>query len=71
MSYVGETPPADVSRWTFQRAITRTRLRIHLPASVPPGATVWLCGRWKNYREQPGPASTPVQTFVAGAIAPG
>lgn len=62
LSYVGETPPATMDEWTFERNTTRTTVDVEFPATVAPGAQVWLTAFWFNPRSDSGPACTPVST---------
>lgn len=63
-SYVGETPPEDISGWKFEGSTGLTSVSVTFPVTVPPGAQVWLTAFWFNPRKQSGPACTPVSTHV-------
>ena len=65
-SFVGATPPAELSAWTFEGNLTRTTADVLFPAGTAPGAKVWLCARWFNPRAQGGPACAPVGANIPG-----
>ncbi len=62
--HIGELPPEELSQWTYHQSVTRTTLEVDLPASVAPGSKVWFTAFWFNPRLQPGPAATPVSTWL-------
>jgi hypothetical protein len=68
-SFVGETPPAEISEWTFEGGSTRTDFDVEFPASVAAGSQVCLCACWFNPRNQPGPMCAPVSCYIAGGVA--
>lgn len=63
-SFVGETPPEELSQWKFERNTTRTVIEIDMPASVASGTKVWFSAFWRNAKDQSGPATTPISTVV-------
>jgi hypothetical protein len=63
-SHVGPTAPAAIEAWKFEGNTGRTTVDVVFPASVAPGAQVWLTAFWFNPRKQSGPACTPVGTHV-------
>jgi hypothetical protein len=68
-TYVGATPPADTSDWTFVGNTARTSFDVELPATMPAGATMWITAFWFNPRKQSGPAATPTSVGNPGGIA--
>jgi hypothetical protein len=68
-AYVGATPPADTSDWTFVGNTARTSFDVELPATMPAGATMWITAFWFNPRKQSGPAATPTSVGNPGGIA--
>ena len=62
----GQTPPADVSAWTFEGSTSKTSMEIAFSPSVAPGTQVYLCARWFNPRSAAGPLCSPVSTNVQG-----
>ena len=67
-SFVGSTPPADITEWVFQGSSTRTTFEVEFPATVPAGAQVWLCAYWYSPRAQAGPACQPISAYLAGGV---
>ena len=65
-SHAGENAPAELSEWTLEGQGTRFVLAVTLPASVEPGTKVWFAARWLNAKQQAGPVSAPVATFIGG-----
>jgi hypothetical protein len=65
-SFVGATPPADLSAWKFEGNTGRTRIDVALPSGVANGATVWFIARWFNPRKQNGPVGDPVSANLPG-----
>ena len=63
-TYVGETYPSDPALWMFQGAATRGKYTVEFDASVPAGTQVWICAAWVNAKQETGPASLPVTTFL-------
>jgi hypothetical protein len=65
-SYIGQTPPASLSDWTFEFNTSKTTLNVSFPGDVPSGATVWFTAFWFNSRKQSGPTSAPTSTNLPG-----
>lgn len=65
-SYVGPTPPAEVSDWKFVENTTRTVIDVTFAAELAPGTVVWLTAFWYNPRAMSGPGCTPVSAILAG-----
>jgi hypothetical protein len=62
-SFVGETPPADVTQWRYEGNMTRTTFAVTFDGATP-GQKVWLVAGWFNPRQQRGPLCPPVGTNV-------
>lgn len=68
-SYVGETPPSDLSLYKFEGSLGKTKFDVVFPNTVAAGTQVWITAFWFNGRQQSGPACTPVGAFIQyGAI---
>jgi hypothetical protein len=67
-SFVGNSPPADISEWTFEASTSRTSFDVEFPPTVPAGSQVFLCSFWFSPRKQSGPACTPVSAYIAGGV---
>lgn len=65
-SYVGATPPADLSGWKFEGNTGRTTLDVAFDTALAPGTRVWLSAFWFNGRKQNGPSSSLVATNLQG-----
>ncbi|MCC7350779.1 MAG: hypothetical protein IT446_09435 [Phycisphaerales bacterium] len=65
-SFVGATPPAELSAWTFVGNTSRTTCDVQFDADVPAGAVVWLTACWFNAKAQNGPTCAPVSTNLPG-----
>jgi hypothetical protein len=65
---VGDQPPALPANWQYHTYTTRATLRLDFNADVPNGAKVWICARWYNPRQEPGPTSAPAYTHLGFAI---
>lgn len=65
-SFVGPTPPAELSAWMFVGNTSRTGMDVQFDAQVPAGAVVWLTACWFNGKAQNGPACSPVNTNLPG-----
>lgn len=63
-SYVGTTPPGDVSEWKFEGNVMRTIVTVEFPLSVPAFSQVYFTAFWFNRRGNSGPACMPVSTNV-------
>jgi hypothetical protein len=64
LSFVGPTPPADLSDWVFQKNTGRTLVELEFDPSLAPGTTVWATAFWFNSRTQPGPAARPHSALI-------
>jgi hypothetical protein len=66
-SFVGATPPAALSDWTFEGNTGRTTpVDVTFGDDVAAGAVVWLTASWFNPRKQAGPLADPVSTNLPG-----
>jgi hypothetical protein len=65
-TYIGMTPPGDVTLWTFQGNTSKTVVDVAFPEATPAGSAVWLIAFWYNGKGQSGPACSPVSTYLAG-----
>jgi hypothetical protein len=63
-SYVGATPPTDLSGYKFEGNTTVTVVDLVFPDTVAAGSTVWIIAMWFNERTQNGPAATPVNAVI-------
>ena len=67
--HVGDDYPSDERLWQFRGGVTRGTLDVKLAPDVPPGSRVWVCARYVNRKQQPGPMAPPVHTHVGGGVA--
>lgn len=65
-SFVGPTPPADMSQWMLQGNVGKSVTDFAFPTTVAGGSTVWFTAFWFNGRKQSGPACAPVSTCLQG-----
>ena len=65
-SFVGITPPPEVSAWKFEGSASRTVMDVIFSPTIAPGSRVFLCARWFNPRSQSGPLCSPVATNLQG-----
>jgi hypothetical protein len=65
-SYVGATPPVEVTGWTFQGNTTLTTIDVTFASTLPPGTVVWFTAFWYNPRAKAGPGCSPVSAILAG-----
>lgn len=65
-SYVGATPPTDISDWKFEGNTGRVKQNVVFDDTLAPGTKVWLTAFWFNGRKQSGPACAPVSTNLQG-----
>ena len=65
-SFVGPTPPSDMSQWKYEGMTGKTTVDVELPSSVPGGSRVWLTAFWFNGRKESGPAAPPIGTNLQG-----
>ena len=64
MSFVGTTPPTSLNGWTFEGNVTKTVVDVTFPEATAPGAQVWFTCFWANRKDESGPASDPVNTYL-------
>ena len=67
-SYVGTTPPADISLWRFEGSTTRSSAEVEFSPMVPAGSQVFLTAFFFNPRAESGPACQPVSAYLAGGV---
>lgn len=66
-SFVGATPPGDLTAWTFEGNTGRVnKIDVVFPSTVASGAKVWLTAFWFNGRKQSGPSTLPVSANLPG-----
>lgn len=63
-SFVGASAPSDPGLYKFEGNTTLTTVDVGFPATVAPGATVWITAIWFNERAQSGPPATPVSAVI-------
>lgn len=63
-SYAGTNPPQDPNLWRFEGASTLTVTTVEFPLSVEAGTQVWFKACWTSPRNQCGPASAAVPTYI-------
>lgn len=64
LSYVGTTPPASIGLWKFEGNVSKTVIDIVFPDTVPAGALVWFTVFWSNRKDEAGPTSDPISTYL-------
>jgi hypothetical protein len=67
-SYVGTSPPSDVSAYKMEGESTRTDFDIEFPATLAPGTQVWISCCWKSPRMMTGPACVPQTLYLGGGL---
>lgn len=66
-SYVGEAPPADISKWNFEGSAGRvTKIDIPFATTLAAGTKVWLTAFWFSGRKIAGPACAPLSANLPG-----
>jgi hypothetical protein len=65
-SFVGATPPSDISSWQFEGNVSRTNVDVTFPNTIAGGTKVWISAFWFNNKKQSGPNSSPVSTNLQG-----
>jgi hypothetical protein len=65
-SFVGLTPPVDITAWKFEGNTAKTTVNVTFPDTVANWSTVWLTAFWFNPRKQSGPATDPVSFALPG-----
>jgi len=63
--FAGDTYPETLAGWSFGGNGIDPKVDASLPG-VEPGSQVWFTANWFNNRMQPGPASHPIVTRIAG-----
>jgi hypothetical protein len=69
VSCVSAEIPTVASDWRWQGNTGTLVADVTFPDTVPAGAQVWIAATWFNDRKEPGPACTPVSTFLQGGAA--
>jgi hypothetical protein len=73
VAYVGQTPPAALTDWTFCTNTGRSKASLDFDSALAPGTKVWVTAVWFNPSKEAGPMATPVsssiQFGVNGALA--
>jgi len=65
-TFVGANYPADPSLWNFEGSTSKSKFDITFANTLPGGTQVWVCAAWINARQQSGPPSTPITTYLQG-----
>ena len=65
-SFIGATPPTEMSGWNFEGNTGKIRIDITFPGTLAPGTKVWFMAFWFNGAKQPGPTCAPVSTNMPG-----
>ncbi len=65
-SYIGATPPADITKWVYQGQTNKLLCDVQFPSTLASGTTVWLSAQWLNAKGESGPATFPVSTVLQG-----
>jgi hypothetical protein len=66
-SFVGATPPTDISAWKFEGNTGRvTSIDVPFDSSLAAGTTVHFTAFWFNGRKQSGPACAPISANLPG-----
>ena len=65
-SYVGPTPPADMSNWKYQGIATKPIVNVNFPIGTPAGSLVWFAAFWSNAKGESGIPSQPVSANIPG-----
>jgi hypothetical protein len=63
-SFIGPTPPAKLSDWTFEKNTGRTGVELDFDPALAPGTRVWVTAFWFNPRQEPGPTAWPVDGLI-------
>ena len=63
-SYVGATPPEDITAWKFEGNTTVTQFIVAFDAATPAFSRVWLTAFFFNPRGQSGMACEPISTYL-------
>ena len=65
-SFVGTEYPSDPIAWNFEGATTKAKFDIVFPSTLPGGTQVWVCAAWINGKQQAGPVSVPISSYLQG-----
>lgn len=65
-TFVGETYPTDLAAWRLEGAATKADYAVTFSGQVPGGQQVWIRAAWVNRRQESGPVSDPVTTYLQG-----
>jgi hypothetical protein len=68
-SFIGATPPSELSAFKFEGTTTRTTFDVVFPSTVAGGSQVWLTAAWANPRTQTGPNCPAVTAYLQGGAA--
>jgi hypothetical protein len=68
MSFVGETPPADITSWRIEGLTTRTDFEITWSPSIPAFSQVWVTAAWYSPRGMAGPMCSPIAVALGGGV---
>jgi hypothetical protein len=63
-SFVGATPPDDVSKWKWEGSSNKRIVQVLVPESVEPGTQVWFTAVWVNAKNEFGPAADPIFAYT-------
>jgi hypothetical protein len=63
-TFVGAEYPADPSKWTFQGSTSKTTFKAVFAGNPPAGTQVWISASWFNARQETGPSSVPITTYL-------
>lgn len=68
-SYVGETPPVEMSKYHHQGNSSRTTALLQFDPTLPVGTKVWISAYWfSTSRMLPGPGAQPVSVLLRGGL---
>jgi hypothetical protein len=65
-SFIGAEYPADPSLWEFQGSTSTSKFEMTFDSSVPGGTQLWIAAAWVNARQDVGPVSMPITTYLQG-----
>lgn len=72
LTFVGNEPPTALSAWSFGCSCSTTMSDVAFDRTLtPPGVATraWVTAQWIGAKQQSGPLSTPVGTWIVGAMA--
>ncbi len=70
LSFVGETPPENLTDWELQGSTGRMIINCVFPTTVAAFAKVWFTAYYFNPRKESGVACAPISTFLAAGAIP-